>query len=166
VIVHPGARIGQDGFGFAMSPKGHMKVPQIGRVIIQDDVEIGANSCIDRGASRDTVIGEGTKIDNLVQIGHNCVIGRHCVICAQVGLAGSSTLEDFVVLGGQVGLAGHLTVGAGAQVAAQSGVAGDIPRGARFGGYPAQPALSWARESAWLKAAVARRGRKGDDTRE
>lgn len=162
VIVHPGARIGQDGFGFAMSPKGHMKVPQIGRVIVQDDVEIGANSCIDRGASRDTVIGEGTKIDNLVQVGHNCVIGRHCVICAQVGMAGSTTLEDFAVLGGQVGLAGHLTIGAGAQIAAQSGVAGDVPRGARFGGYPAQPALNWARESAWLKAAVARRGRKDE----
>ncbi len=159
VIIHPGVRIGQDGFGFAMSPKGHMKVPQIGRVIIQDDVEIGANSCIDRGASRDTVIGEGTKIDNLVQIGHNCVIGRHCVIVSQVGIAGSSTLEDFVVLGGQVGLAGHLTVGMGAQVAAQSGVAGDIPRGARYGGYPAQPALSWARETALLKSLVAKRGK-------
>lgn len=162
VIIHPGARIGQDGFGFAMSPKGHMKVPQIGRVIIQDDVEVGANSTIDRGASRDTVIGEGTKIDNLVQIGHNCVIGRHCVICAQTGLAGSSTLEDFVVLGGQVGLAGHLTIGAGAQIAAQSGVAGDVPRGARYGGYPAQPALGWARETALLKTLVAKRGRKPD----
>ena len=159
VIIHPGARIGQDGFGFAMSPKGHMKVPQIGRVIIQDDVEIGANTCIDRGASRDTVIGEGTKIDNLVQIGHNCVIGRHCVIVSQVGIAGSSTLEDFVVLGGQVGLAGHLTIGMGAQVAAQSGVAGDVPRGAKYGGYPAQPALSWARESAMLKSMLAKRGR-------
>lgn len=161
VIIHPGVRIGQDGFGFAMSPKGHLKVPQIGRVIIQDDVEIGANSCIDRGASRDTVIGEGTKIDNLVQIGHNCIIGRHCVIVSQVGIAGSSTLEDFVVLGGQVGLAGHLTVGMGAQVAAQSGVAGDIPRGAKYGGYPAQPALGWARESALLKSLVANRGRAG-----
>jgi UDP-3-O-[3-hydroxymyristoyl] glucosamine N-acyltransferase len=159
VIIHPGVRIGQDGFGFAMSPKGHMKVPQIGRVIIQDDVEIGANTCIDRGASRDTVIGEGTKIDNLVQIGHNVVIGRHCVIVSQVGIAGSTTLEDFVVLGGQVGLAGHLTVGMGAQVAAQSGVAGDIPRGARYGGYPAQPALSWARESALLKSLVAKRAK-------
>lgn len=159
VIIHPGVRIGQDGFGFAMGPKGHMKVPQVGRVIIQDDVEIGANSSIDRGASRDTVIGEGTKIDNLVQIGHNCVIGRHCVIVSQVGIAGSTTLEDFVVLGGQVGLAGHLTIGMGAQVAAQSGVAGDIPRGARYGGYPAQPALSWAREAALLKQLVAKRGK-------
>ncbi len=159
VIIHPGVRIGQDGFGFAMSPKGHMKVPQVGRVIIQDDVEIGANTTIDRGASRDTVIGEGSKIDNLVQIGHNCVVGRHCVICAQVGMAGSSTLEDFAVLGGQVGLAGHLTIGMGAQIAAQSGVAGDVPRGARYGGYPAQPALSWAREAALLKQLVAKRGK-------
>jgi UDP-3-O-[3-hydroxymyristoyl] glucosamine N-acyltransferase len=159
VIIHPGARIGQDGFGFAMSPKGHMKVPQVGRVIIQDDVEIGANTTIDRGASRDTVIGEGSKIDNLVQIGHNCVVGRHCVICAQVGMAGSSTLEDFAVLGGQVGLAGHLTIGMGAQIAAQSGVAGDVPRGARYGGYPAQPALSWAREAALLKQLVSKRGK-------
>ncbi len=160
VIIHPGVRIGQDGFGFAMSPRGHMKVPQIGRVIIQDDVEIGANTTIDRGASRDTVIGEGTKIDNLVQIGHNVVIGRHCVIVSQVGIAGSTTLEDFAVLGGQVGLAGHLTVGMGAQIAAQSGVAGDVPRGARYGGSPAQPALQWAREIAFLKSAVARRGKK------
>lgn len=159
VIIHPGVRIGQDGFGFAMGPKGHMKVPQVGRVIIQDDVEIGANTTIDRGASRDTVIGEGSKIDNLVQIGHNCVVGRHCVICAQVGMAGSSTLEDFAVLGGQVGLAGHLTIGMGAQIAAQSGVAGDVPRGARYGGYPAQPALGWAREAALLKQLVAKRGK-------
>ena len=96
VILHPGVRIGQDGFGFAMGPRGHLKVPQIGRVIIQDDVEIGANTTVDRGASRDTVIGEGTKIDNLVQIAHNVVIGRHCVIVAQVGISGSTTLEDFV----------------------------------------------------------------------
>ncbi|OYX00998.1 MAG: UDP-3-O-(3-hydroxymyristoyl)glucosamine N-acyltransferase [Bosea sp. 32-68-6] len=159
VIIHPGVRIGQDGFGFAMSPRGHMKVPQIGRVIIQDDVEIGANTCIDRGASRDTVIGEGTKIDNLVQIGHNVVVGRHCVIVSQVGIAGSSTLEDFVVLGGQVGLAGHLTIGMGAQIAAQSGVAGDVPRGAKYGGSPAQPALNWAREIAMLKSMLAKRGK-------
>ena len=105
------------------------------------------------------MIGEGSKIDNLVQIGHNCVVGRHCVICAQVGMAGSSTLEDFAVLGGQVGLAGHLTIGMGAQIAAQSGVAGDVPRGARYGGYPAQPALSWAREAALLKQLVAKRGK-------
>lgn len=159
VIIHPGVRIGQDGFGFAMSPRGHLKVPQIGRVIIQDDVEIGANTTIDRGASRDTVIGEGTKIDNLVQIGHNVVIGRHCVIVSQVGIAGSCTIEDFAALGGQVGLAGHLTIGMGAQIGAQSGVAADVPAGARYGGTPAQPALGWAREVALLKSLVANRGR-------
>ena len=103
VVLHAGVRVGQDGFGFAMGAKGHLKVPQIGRVIIQDDVEIGANSCIDRGALKDTVIGEGTKIDNLVQIGHNVVMGRHCVIVGQVGIAGSAELGDFVVMGGQVG---------------------------------------------------------------
>jgi UDP-3-O-[3-hydroxymyristoyl] glucosamine N-acyltransferase len=162
VIIHPGVRIGQDGFGFAMGPSGHLKVPQIGRVIIQDDVEIGANTTIDRGASRDTVIGEGTKIDNLVQIGHNVVIGRHCVIVSQVGIAGSCTIQDFAALGGQVGLAGHLTIGMGAQVGAQSGVAGDVPAGARYGGTPAQPALAWAREVAMLKSMVANRGKSGN----
>ena len=108
VILHPGARIGQDGFGFAMGPRGHLKVPQVGRVILQDDVEIGAGTTVDRGANRDTVIGEGTKIDNLVQIGHNVVIGRHCVIVAQAGISGSCTIEDFVAIGGQAGLSGHL----------------------------------------------------------
>ena len=115
VILHPGARLGQDGFGFAMGAT-HLKVPQIGRVIVQDDVEIGANTTIDRGASRDTVIGEGTKIDNLVQIAHNVVIGRHCVIVSGVGISGSTTLEDYVVLGGQVGVVGHLRIGRGAQL--------------------------------------------------
>jgi UDP-3-O-[3-hydroxymyristoyl] glucosamine N-acyltransferase len=158
VVLHPGVRIGQDGFGFAMSPKGHLKVPQIGRVIIQDDVEIGANTTIDRGASRDTIIGEGTKIDNLVQIGHNVVIGRHCVIIAQVGISGSTVLEDFAVLAGQVGVAGHLTIGAGAQVAAQSGLMRDVPRGEKWGGYPAKPARQWLRETALLKQMLDRPG--------
>ena len=136
---HPasGVRIGQDGFGFAMGPKGHLKVPQIGRVIIQDDVEIGANSCVDRGALKDTVIGEGTKIDNLVQIGHNVVIGRHCVIVGQVGIAGSAELGDFVVMGGQAGLVGHIKVGSGAQIAGGSHAKDDVPAGARMGGTPA-----------------------------
>ena len=113
VIIHPGAHIGQDGFGFALGARGHVKVPQIGRVIIQDDVEIGAGSTIDRGANRDTIIGEGTKIDNLVQIGHNVVIGRHCVIVSQVGISGSCVIDDFAALAGQAGLAGHLHIGAG-----------------------------------------------------
>jgi UDP-3-O-[3-hydroxymyristoyl] glucosamine N-acyltransferase len=152
VILHQGCSIGQDGFGFAMGARGHLKVPQLGRVVIQDDVEIGANTAIDRGATRDTIIGEGTKIDNLVQIGHNVSIGRHCVIVSQVGIAGSTTLEDFVVLGGQVGLAGHLTIGAGAQVAASSGVMNDIPRGAKWGGTPGRPIRDWFRDEAALRA--------------
>ncbi|MBI4723880.1 MAG: UDP-3-O-(3-hydroxymyristoyl)glucosamine N-acyltransferase, partial [Rhodomicrobium sp.] len=157
VIVHAGGRIGQDGFGFAMGPSGHYKVRQIGRVIIQDDVEIGANTTIDRGALKDTVIGEGTKIDNLVQIAHNVVIGRHCVIAAQTGISGSTVLEDFVAMGGQCGLAGHIRIGAGAQIGAQSGVASDIPRGERWGGYPAKPMSSWAREVALLKRLAQRK---------
>lgn len=150
VIIHPGARIGQDGFGFAMSPRGHLKVPQVGRVIIQDDVEIGANTTIDRGANRDTVIGEGTKIDNLVQIGHNVQIGRHCVIVGQVGISGSTVLEDFVVLGGQVGVAGHLRIGMGVQVGAQSGVMNDLAAGGKYLGAPAKPARQMFREVAAL----------------
>jgi UDP-3-O-[3-hydroxymyristoyl] glucosamine N-acyltransferase len=151
VILHAGVRIGQDGFGFAMGRNGHYKVRQIGRVIIQDDVEIGANSTIDRGALRDTVIGEGAKIDNLVQIAHNVIIGRHCVIVAQTGISGSTVLEDFVVMGGQSGTVGHIRVGAGAQVAGNSGVAESIPRGERWGGTPAKPLTLWAREIALLK---------------
>ncbi len=151
VIVHPGARLGQDGFGFAMGPGGHLKVPQIGRVIVQDDVEIGANTTIDRGANRDTIIGEGTKIDNLVQIGHNVVIGRHCVIVGQVGIAGSSVLEDYVVLGGQVGLAGHVRIGQGAQISAQSGIMTDIAAGARMAGSPASPAREHFKQVAVLR---------------
>lgn len=157
VIVHPGASIGQDGFGFAMSGRGHLKVPQVGRVIIQDDVEIGANTTIDRGASRDTIIGEGTKIDNLVQIGHNVVIGRHCVIVSHVGISGSTTLGDFVVMGGQSGIVGHAHIGSGAQVAAGSGITTNIPPGAVWGGTPAKPVKDWMREVAWLKLAVAGR---------
>ena len=157
VIIHPGVRIGQDGFGFAMGPQGHLKVPQVGRVIVQDDVEIGANTTIDRGSGRDTVIGEGTKIDNLVQIGHNVVIGRHCVIVSQVGISGSTTLEDFVVLGGQVGVVGHVRIGMGAQIAGSSNVNKDVPPGARWGGTPAKPMRDWFREMTTLKALASRR---------
>jgi len=151
VIIHAGVRIGQDGFGFVMSPKGHLKVPQIGRVIIQDDVEIGANTAIDRGALKDTVIGEGTKIDNLVQIGHNAVIGRHCIIVGQVGISGSTELGDFVAMGGQSGTAGHIKVGAGAQIAGTAHPVGDIPAGERIGGTPGRPFRQWVREMAMLK---------------
>ena len=151
VIVHAGVRVGQDGFGVAMGSMGHLKVPQVGRVIIQNDVEIGANSTIDRGATRDTIIGEGTKIDNLVQIGHNASIGRHCVIVAQVGVSGSTEIGDFVAIGGQAGLTGHLRIGVGAQIAAQSGVTSDVPAGERWGGSPATPARVYLRAHAMLE---------------
>ena len=162
VIVHPGARIGQDGFGFAMGAS-HLKVPQIGRVIVQDDVEIGANTTIDRGASRDTVVGEGTKIDNLVQIAHNVVIGRHCVIVSGVGISGSTTLEDYVVLGGQVGVVGHLTIGRGSQIAGSSNVNRDVPPGSRWGGTPAKPVRAWFRELTTLARLAERSGRAEAD---
>ena len=151
VIIHPGAHIGQDGFGFALGARGHLKVPQIGRVIIQNDVEIGAGATIDRGANRDTVIGEGAKIDNLVQIGHNVVIGRHAVLVAQSGVSGSSAIGDFAALGGQAGIAGHLTIGAGAQVAAAAGVMTDIPAGERWAGAPAKPVRKFFREVAAIQ---------------
>jgi UDP-3-O-[3-hydroxymyristoyl] glucosamine N-acyltransferase len=151
VIIHAGVRIGQDGYGFAMGREGHLKVPQIGRVIIQDNVEIGANSTIDRGALKDTIIGEGTKIDNLVQIAHNVIIGRHCLIVAQVGIAGSAELGDFVVMGGQSGVVGHIKVGSGAQIAGMSHPKDDVPPGARMAGTPARPLRQFVREMAALE---------------
>jgi UDP-3-O-[3-hydroxymyristoyl] glucosamine N-acyltransferase len=157
VIIHPGCCIGQDGFGYVLGASSHLKVPQVGRVVIQDDVEIGAGTTIDRGAVRDTVIGEGTKIDNLVQVGHNVTIGRHCVIVAQSGISGSATLEDFVLLGARVGLANHVTIGEGAQITAASGVRDDVPPGERWGGTPAKPAGRWFQELALIERLVARR---------
>ncbi len=161
VIIHPGARIGQDGFGFIAGLGGHRKIPQIGRVILQDDVEIGANTAIDRGSVRDTVIGEGTKIDNLVQIAHNVVIGRHCFLAGMVGIAGSATIGDFVAIGGAAGIAPHVAVGTGAQIAAGSGVSRDVPPGARWAGYPAVPAVDWVRQYSVARR-LARRGTKND----
>ncbi len=157
VLIHPGVRIGQDGFGFAPDPGGHVKVPQLGRVLVGDDCEIGANTCIDRGSASDTIIGPGCMIDNLVQIGHNVRLGRGCVVVSQVGISGSTRLDDFVVVGGQAGLAGHLHVGAGAQIAAKSGVHRDIAPGEIVGGYPAVPIAEWRRQAGALKRLVKRK---------
>lgn len=146
VIIHAGVRIGQDGFGFAMGLPTHEKIPQLGRVIVQDDVEIGANTTIDRGAGPDTIIGAGTKIDNLVQIGHNVVIGQGCIIVAQCGLSGSGEFGDYVALGARVGTIGHIKIGDGVQIAARSSVIHDVPAGQRWGGTPAKPVREWQRE--------------------
>jgi len=151
VIIHPGVHVGQDGFGYLPGRAGHTKVPQVGRVIVQDDVEIGAGTTIDRGASRDTTIGEGTKIDNLVQIGHNVAIGRHCLIAGQCGISGSCILGDYVMLGGKVGLADHVSIGEGAQVAAASGVMHDVPAGEQWMGTPAKPIRVFMREVLTLR---------------
>ena len=147
VIIHRGVHIGQDGFGFALGREGHVKVPQLGRVVIGNDIEIGSGTTIDRGTGPDTHIGDGTKIDNLVQIGHNVNIGKRVVIVAQVGISGSTRIGDGAVIGGQVGIAGHLSIGAGAKVAAQSGVMHDIPAGKSYGGAPAIPAIEWHRQT-------------------
>ncbi len=147
VLIHPGCSIGQDGYGFAFfGPEGHLKAPQTGRVLIQNDVEIGAGTTIDRGSLRDTVIGEGTKIDNQVQIGHNVSIGRHCLLAAQIGLAESLTIGDNVALGAKVGINNHLKIGDGAQVTAMSAVKDDIPANGRWGGHFAKPTRQWFRE--------------------
>jgi UDP-3-O-[3-hydroxymyristoyl] glucosamine N-acyltransferase len=160
VIIHPGCRIGQDGFRYLMGAAGHVKVPQIGRVIVQDDVEIGANTTIDRGAMSDTVIGEGTKIDNLVQIAHNVTIGRHCILVSQTGISGSAVIEDGVLAGGQVGIADHVTIGAGATLGAQAGIIGDVAPGARVVGFPARAVKQFFREVVVLER-LARRGGAG-----
>jgi UDP-3-O-[3-hydroxymyristoyl] glucosamine N-acyltransferase len=147
VLIYPGCSIGQDGYGFVFfGPEGHLKVPQTGRVLIQNDVEIGAGTTIDRGSLRDTVIGEGTKIDNQVQIGHNVTIGRHCLLAAQIGLAGSLTIGDNVALGAKVGINNHLKIGDGAQVTAMSAVKDDIPPNGRWGGHFAKPTKQWFKE--------------------
>jgi UDP-3-O-[3-hydroxymyristoyl] glucosamine N-acyltransferase len=162
VIIHPGCRIGQDGYAYLRTREGHQKIPQLGRVIIQDDVEIGANSTVDRGGIRDTMIGEGTKIDNLVQIGHNAVIGRHCLLVSQVGVSGSVTIGDQAMLGGQVGVADHCIIGERAQIMAKSGVICDVPPGEQWGGYPARPRREFLKAHARLLQLV-RTGRAPRD---
>lgn len=150
VVMAPGVKVGQPGFGFYMDEAGHVNVPQLGRVIIKDYVEIGANTTIDRGTSSDTVIGEGSRIDNLVQLGHNVQLGRGCVIVAQVGISGSTRMGDFSVAAGQAGIAGHLNIGKGARIAAQSGVIRDILEGETVAGYPAVPVKQWHRQTVAL----------------
>jgi UDP-3-O-[3-hydroxymyristoyl] glucosamine N-acyltransferase len=151
VYVYPGARIGQEGFGFAVTERGFLSVPQIGRVILEDGVEVGANSTVDRGSLADTVIGAGTRLDNLVQVAHNVRIGRACVLVAQVGISGSAVLEDQVMLGGQAGIVGHVRVGRGAKVGAKAGVMSDVTAGTEVVGAPALPGREWFRLFAVLR---------------
>ncbi|HXR87688.1 MAG TPA: UDP-3-O-(3-hydroxymyristoyl)glucosamine N-acyltransferase [Stellaceae bacterium] len=157
VRIYTGVRIGQDGFGFAPDPDAPVKVPQLGRVIIGDDVEIGANTTIDRGAGPDTIIGSGTMIDNLVQIGHNVQIGRGCVLVAQVGISGSTRLGDYVMIGGQGGLTGHLTIGDGARIGAQSGIARDVGKGEVVLGSPAIPIREYQYMTVYLRRLAAKK---------
>lgn len=149
--IYTGARIGQDGFGFSVVDGKHKRIPQVGRVIIGNDVEVGANTCIDRGALDDTIIGDGCRIDNLVQIAHNDKIGKYCILVSQTGIAGSCTFGDYVVCGGQTGFADHLTVGSGAQIGAQSGVMRDIEPGAIVMGSPTVPFKDFMRQVAFLQ---------------
>jgi len=151
VVLHPGVRIGQAGFGFAPDAAGPVKIPQLGRVIIGDDVDIGANTTIDRGSGHDTVIGPGSMIDNLVQIGHNVVLGRGCILAGQVGISGSTKLGDFVMAGGQAGLAGHLTIGSGARIAAQAGLMKDVAAGETVIGTPGVSAIAFWRQVAMMQ---------------
>jgi UDP-3-O-[3-hydroxymyristoyl] glucosamine N-acyltransferase len=149
-VIHSGARIGSDGFGYVFQAGRHQKIPHIGRCIVGDDVEIGANTTIDRGSIDDTVIGNGTKIDNLVHVAHNVRIGEKCLLMAQVGIAGSVTIGDGAILAGQAGIAGHVSIGPGARIAAQAGVFGDVPPGETWSGYPARPHREALRASAAL----------------
>jgi UDP-3-O-[3-hydroxymyristoyl] glucosamine N-acyltransferase len=164
VAIFQGTQIGQAGFGFASSAAGHVNIPQLGRVILQDKVEIGAGCAIDRGALGDTVVGEGSKLDNLVHVGHNNHIGRHCLIAGQAGFAGSSVIGDFFVSGGQIGVADHARIGDGARLAGRTGVLpGELPGGQDYGGVPARPMKQWRREVAALAILATKRKRGNDD---
>ncbi|AQS88357.1 UDP-3-O-[3-hydroxymyristoyl] glucosamine N-acyltransferase [Neoasaia chiangmaiensis NBRC 101099] len=161
VALYPGVRLGQDGFGFAVGPAGFETVPQLGRVVIGDDVEIGANATIDRGSMRDTVIGAGTRIDNLVQIGHNAQLGRCCIVVSQAGISGSTELGDFVTIAAQAGLIGHIKIGDKARIGAQCGVMSDVDAGADVIGSPAMPFREFFRNVAFLRK-MAKRPEKDD----
>ncbi|MEW9272838.1 UDP-3-O-(3-hydroxymyristoyl)glucosamine N-acyltransferase [Gluconobacter oxydans] len=151
VTLYPGVRIGQDGFGFAVGPEGFETVPQLGLVVLEDGVEVGANSTIDRGSMRDTLIGAGTRIDNLVQIGHNARLGRCCIVVSQAGISGSTELGDFVTIAAQAGLIGHIKIGAKARIGAQCGVMSDVDAGADVIGSPAMPFREFFRNVATLR---------------
>ncbi|MHB8530059.1 MAG: UDP-3-O-(3-hydroxymyristoyl)glucosamine N-acyltransferase [Caulobacteraceae bacterium] len=161
VRIHAGAVIGEAGFGAATGRKGIIDIPQLGRVIIQDAVTIGAGTCVDRGALDDTVIGENTKIDNLVQIAHNVTIGRNCLLVAHTGISGSVVIGDNCVFGGRAGIVDHIRIGQGARIAAGAGISKDVPAGETWAGYPARPLVRWKREMAWLSLEAARRPRRG-----
>jgi len=158
VTVFPGSCIGQDGFGFAPDPRGHVSIPQLGRVLIGDDVEIGANCTIDRGAGSDTVIGPGCRLGNQVHLAHNVLLGRGCILTGQIGVSGSTRFGDFVFVGGQAGFAGHLSIGSGARIAAKSGIIGDVPAGASYGGFPAVTVRDWHRQTVTLKQLSKKKG--------
>jgi UDP-3-O-[3-hydroxymyristoyl] glucosamine N-acyltransferase len=171
-IIHSGARIGKEGFGFVWIDGGHRKLPQVGGCVLGNDVEVGCNTTIDRGSIGDTVVGDGTKIDNLVQLGHNDRIGRHVILVSQVGISGSTTVGDGAVLAGQVGVGGHLSIGAGAKIGGQAGVIGDVPAGETYSGYPARPHREAMRSSGLVARlgdlfrrvrAIERRLEAGDD---
>ncbi len=159
VVLHEGARVGNEGFGFVTTKQGeHLTVPQLGRVLLGDGVEIGANACVDRGAGGDTVLGPGTRLDNLVQVGHNVKTGRGCVIVAHAGIAGSSELGNYVVVAAQAGITGHITLGDGVRVGAQAGVMNHVPAGTDVVGSPAWPARETMKAFAWLRRQVAPKG--------
>jgi UDP-3-O-[3-hydroxymyristoyl] glucosamine N-acyltransferase len=162
VTISAGAVVGEAGFGAAGGPSGVVDVPQLGRVILQDGVSLGAQTCVDRGAFEDTVVGENTKVDNLVHIAHNCRIGRNCVMAAFTGIAGSVEVGDGVAFGGRAGIADHVVIGGGASIAGGAGVIGNVPAGETWAGYPARPIRQWLRESATVARMTRRKGQKNE----